>query len=102
MANTYQTLTQGENRAVTITIQNQHHVAVTPMDTSKYQVTDCDGGVVVAEASATVSSNALTCVIGTIVTGTIGDYYIIWKIVDEDGYIYYHKTNLQISSLLGT
>ncbi|MBU0777881.1 hypothetical protein KKF82_06450 [Patescibacteria group bacterium] len=102
MAETYQTFTQNEYRAVTITIQDKNYTAVTPTSASMYQVTDCDGDVVVAEAYATVSSNTLTCIIDTTVTATIGDYMIIWKIVDSDGYIYYHHTNLQIISLLGS
>jgi methionine-rich copper-binding protein CopC len=99
---TYISFIQNEVRAVTITLRDQNYTAVTPTSASTFQVTDCEGSVVLTEANATVSSNTLTGIINTTVTATAGDYYIIWKIIDSDGYIYYHKTHLEVKELLGS
>jgi hypothetical protein len=100
--NTTQTLVQGEHRAITITVLDQNNTAVIPTSASTFKVTDDDGTEILTEANATVSSNTMTGVITTAVTATIGRYYIIWKIIDTDSYIYYHKTLLQVVSLLST
>jgi len=97
--NTSQSLYQDESRAVIITILDQNHTAFVPTSASTYKVTD-DGGVeVISEINATNSSNTLTAVIGTAVTATVGNYYIIWSIVDSNGYIYKHKTFIQVIDL---
>lgn len=101
-SNTYITFYQNEVRAATITIRDQDYTAVTPTSASTFQVTNCEGTVVLTEDNATVSSNTLTGVITTTVTANVGDYYIIWKIVDDDGYIYYHRTGLEVKKLLGS
>ena len=100
--NTTQTLTQGEYRAITITVLDQDNTAVIPTSASTFKVTDANGVEVLTEANATISSNDMTGVITTAVTGTVGKFYLIWKIYDSDGYIYYHKTLLQVVSLLAT
>lgn len=99
---TNQTLVQGEHRAITITVLDQNNTAVIPTSASTFKVTDDDGVEVLVEANATVSSNNMTGIITTAVTATVGRYYIIWGIIDEDGYRYYHKTLLQVVSLLST
>ena len=96
MDNTSQSLYSGESRAVTITILDRNHTAFVPTSASTYKVTDDDGVEVIAEINATNSSNTLTCVIGTDVTATVGNYYIIWTIVDSNGYTYKHKTYLNV------
>lgn len=102
MNNTYQPLYKNEVRPVTISIRKQDHTEFEPASGSTFQVTDCDGNVVVEESTATVEGNTLTAVIDTDVTGTVGDYYIVWKIVDSNDYIYYNKTKLEVQSLLGS
>lgn len=99
MDNTFQSLYSGESRAVVITILDRNHTAFVPTSASTYKVTDDSGVEVLTETSASNSSNTLTAVIGTAVTGTVGNYYIIWTIYDEDGYIYKHKTFIQVIDL---
>jgi hypothetical protein len=98
--NTSQTLTQGEHRAITITVLDQDNTAVIPTSASTFKVTNSDGTEVLTEANATISDNTMTGIITTAVTGTVGRYYLIWKIYDSDGYLYYHKTLLQVVSLI--
>ena len=96
---THQTLYQNESRAVTLTILDQDNVAFTTIDSVTYTVENVSESVIVTSTAATVSSNTMTAVIGTTVTANIGDYFIIWKITDTDGYIYYHKTALEVLSI---
>lgn len=100
---TTQTLYQNEVRPVTIAITKKDHSAFSEITSgSLYSVTDCDGTEVLEETNATVSSNTITAVIDTDVTGTVGDYFIIWKIIDENNYVYYHKTYLTVIELLNS
>ena len=98
---TYRGFYKNEVRPVTISLRESNNTEIVPTSASTFEVTDCDGSVVLTEDSATISSNTLIAVIPASVTETVGDYYIIWKVVDSNGYIYYHKTHLEVVDILG-
>ena len=96
---TSQAFYQNESRAIQLTLLDQNNTAFTPASAT-YYTTDGDGTSVKAEMEATVSSNTVTASAGTPITGTPGEYYMVWKIVDPSGYIYYHRTRIQVLTLL--
>jgi hypothetical protein len=93
---THQTLYQNENRAISLTVLDKDKTAFTDMSTVTYTVENSSGTVVVTQLSATISTNTITAIISTVVTATVGDYFIVWKITDSNGYIYYHKTAIEV------
>jgi hypothetical protein len=101
MGKTYETLYENEVRAITISIRDQEDSVWVPASASAW-VVDSDGEIVVAETTATVSSNTVTFIIDTVVTSTHGTYELIWKISKPGSdvtYIYYHKTLLSVEAI---
>ena len=98
MSNTIQNVYQNEIRTMEMTLYDQSHATFTP-SAAFYQVVDNDGTEVLAEATATVSANVIQGIINTTVTATVGSYVIIWRIV-QSGSTYYHKTLLDVLTLL--
>jgi len=93
---TIKTLYQNERRALKLSLYNDND-SFDDITESFYSVYDNDGNIVIAEQKAYTDDNSASVVIGTTVTSTIGTYYIIWKIIDNNNYIYYHKTLLQVT-----
>ena len=98
MSNTIQQLYQGEERVVQLTLYNRDNTSFAPSG-AYFQVVDSDGDVIVTETDATISENIISCVIDTTTTATVGTYFIIWRIM-QTGSTFYHKTRLQIVTLL--
>jgi len=96
---TNQTLYQGESRAIQLTLLDQDNNAFTPASAT-YYTTDIDGTVIKASMDATLSTNTITGSAGITITDTPGNYYMIWRIIDSDGHIYYHRTYIQVLTLL--
>jgi len=96
---THQTLYQNENRAVSLTVLDKDKAAFDDMVTVTYTIEDDDATVVVTQQSATISSNTITAIVDTTVTASVGDYFITWKITDSNGYIFYHKTAIEVLSI---
>lgn len=94
---TYQTLYEGEIRAVEITINDQDGQDFEP-DSATAKVLDEDENTVVTEQAATTSGNQIYTVIGTTTTSNTGKYKIIWKII-KGSYTYYHATDLEVHDL---
>lgn len=101
-ADTYICFFQNEYRSVTITVRDQDHTAITPTDASSYKITNCEGTTLVEEDEVTISGNTLSCNVSSTITATVGDYFIIWKVVDSDGYTYYHRTHLEVKEIFGS
>ena len=91
---TYQTMYQNEVRALEITINQQDGQEFTPSG-AFVTITDAEDNIVLAEQTAQVEDNFVRTVIGTLVTQTIGEYKVLWKIVKEP-YTYYHVTDLDV------
>ena len=98
MSNTIQQLYQNETRTVQLTLYDRNNTSFAPSG-AFYQVVDSDGDEIVSENNATISENIVSCDINTTVTGTVGVYFVIWKIM-KSGSTFYHKTRLQIVTLL--
>ena len=101
MNKTYIEMYTGEIRAVQIVIRDQNNDDFDPTD-AYASVVDADDTVIVASAAALITDNKVTTLITTTTTGTIGTYYIIWKIiqtVSETNYTHYHKTRIEVMSL---
>lgn len=94
---TTQTLYQNEIRAIQLRLTDQDELPFLP-DSAYTTIYDSDGNVARDEQVIYINSNSVYDVVGTVVTGTVGDYEIIWKIV-KDNYTYYHKTKLTVLSL---
>jgi len=94
---TNQSLYLNENRVIQITLYDQDGAAFIPT-LAYYSIKDDSGTEVVAETTATISSNTVSAIIGTTVTATAGEYDIIWKIV-QGVYIYYNKTLLIVQEI---
>ena len=97
MANTYQAFYQNEVRALQIEIDDNDGTDFAP-SAAYVSVKDEDGTEVVAEQAALVSSNTVSTLIGTTVTGTIGTYKVIWRILHSQ-HTYYHVTELEIQPI---
>jgi hypothetical protein len=94
---TYQTLYEGEVRAVEITINDQNGQDFEP-DEATAKILDSNDNVVVAEQDAMISGNQIYTIVGTATTSNVGTYKIIWKIT-KGSYIYYHSTDLEVHDL---
>jgi hypothetical protein len=98
---TYQAFYKNEVREAKISIRYQDYTIATPTSASTFQVTDYnEEEVILSERLATVSSNTLSALIDTTVTSVVGNYCIKWKIVFDNDYIYYHKTQLEVADIL--
>jgi hypothetical protein len=93
---TYQTLNKGEIRAVELTIRDKDGQSFTP--SGAYAEISKDGGTIVSEQAASINGNKIYITIGLLVTSTIGEYSIYWRIL-KDSYTYYHITNLTVVEL---
>jgi hypothetical protein len=94
---TYQSLYKDEIRAVEITVNDQDGQPFIS-DAASASVYDNSGEVVVAIQAAYTVTNRVYTVIGTTVTGTVGKYKIVWKLI-KDAYTYYHSTDIVIEEL---
>jgi hypothetical protein len=93
MAETYQAFYINEVRDLQLTIHDQDGASFAP-SAAAVNIKNENGTTVVA-ASAAVSENVVTKNIDTTVTGTAGDYKVIWQI-KKDGNTYYHVTKLEV------
>ena len=96
--NTIQQLYQDEIRTIQLTLYDKNNTSFAPSG-AFYQVVDSDGDVIMEEISATISENVVSGSINTTVTGTVGTYFIVWKL-QKSGSTYYHKTMLNVVTLL--
>lgn len=98
MANrTLQEMNQNEVRPLELTIDDHTGAPFSP-SAAYVTIYDDSGNVVVAEQPAMVVGFTVYTVIGTTVSGTIGDYVVKWRILYSK-YTYYHATDLQIVEL---
>jgi len=97
MAYTYQTMTQLEIRTLELTIIDQDGNAFAP-DEVLYSIIDSEGTEVVAETLAAKNSNVIFAEVTTTVTSAVDIYKVIWKIT-KTGKIYYHVTQLEVTTL---
>ena len=97
MAYTYQTMQQYEVRTLELTVIDQDGNAFAP-DEVLYSVIDSDSAEVVAETLAAKNSNVIFAEITTTVTATIDIYKVVWKLT-KTGKIYYHVTQLEVTTL---
>ena len=101
MSKTNISINENEVRAVSLEIRDQNDDNFEPTD-AYASVVDEDNAVVVVEAEALITDNAISTLIDVAVTANIGTYYIIWKIVQSVGatnYVYYHKTKIDVMSV---
>jgi len=101
MSKTNISINENEVRAVSLEIRDQNDDNFTPTDAFA-QVVDEDDAVIVAEAEALITDNAISTLLEATVTANIGTYYIIWRImqsVDTTNYVYYHKTKVDVMSI---
>jgi len=96
---THQTLYQNENRAISLTVLDQDKAAFDDIQNATYSVKTDSGTSVIPDQSAFISDNVVYCIIGTTTTASVGDYQIVWKLIDSNGYIYYHKTSIEVLAL---
>lgn len=94
---TYQTLYRDEIRPVEITVNDQDGQPFLS-DSASASVYDSNNEIVVPIQAAYTVSNKVYTVIGTVVTSTVGEYKIVWKLL-KDTYIYYHSTDIIIEEL---
>jgi methionine-rich copper-binding protein CopC len=67
--------------------------------TSAYaSVVDSDGTTVKDEALCYTDDESAWYLIESDVTDTVGTYYIVWKILNEDAVIY-HSTRIEVTSV---
>jgi len=97
MAYTYQTMNLYEVRVLEITIIDQDGNAFAP-DIAHYSILDSDSTTVVSETIAAKNSNVIFADVNTTVTSTVDIYKIIWKIT-KNNKIYYHVTQLEVTTL---
>ena len=97
MAETYQSLYKNERRAVQIEIDDQYGNGFSP-SAAYTSVEDKNGNVIIPEQVALVAGNVIRTLIGTSVTSTVGEYRLIWKIL-QGNYIYYHLTIIEVQEL---
>jgi hypothetical protein len=98
--NTYQIIHENEIRNISISLLKQDNTKFIPSSSSTFEVFDSSNNSIINETSVEISSNIITANINTTVTGVIGEYYIIWKIIDSYGHTYYHKTILNVTSII--
>lgn len=96
MSDTYVEMNTNEVRAIRVSIRDQDDSKFLPSSVT-YTVVDSNDETV-KSGSATIDDNIMIALIDTDVTGTAGDYDVIWKIT-KDSYTYYHKTNLIVNDL---
>lgn len=88
------TMHQNEKRAFKLSLYNNN--LKHSLDASYHSVYDSDGGVVISEQGTYKHDNYSTLIIGTVVTQNIGEYSVLWKLVDTNDYVFYHKINLRV------
>jgi hypothetical protein len=94
---TYQSFYQNEVRALELTIDDQDGSDFAP-SAAFTQVVDESNTVVIAEQAALVTGSNVRTTIGTTVTGTVGTYKVIWRIL-KSGHTYYHVTVLTVQEI---
>ena len=98
---TYFTVYQNEVRVVELIIHDQNDAIFEPSAAFAQVINDADV-TVLAETTATVSSNSISMTLNTTVTATPGTYEIIWRIVKTVSSVistYYHKTQVVVEKL---
>jgi len=98
---TYLTIYQNEQRAAELEIRDQNDAEYTP-SLVYATVVNAAGTVVMAETAALIIGNKAVMLITSTISATIGEYEIIWKILQTAGettYTFYHKTQLVIEEL---
>lgn len=88
---------QNEKKVVQIALYDDDNADFEP-DSAYSTVKNSSGTVVIEEQSALSSGNLISTIIGPTVTGTVGEYYIVWRILKNDN-IYYRKTNINVYEL---
>lgn len=91
---TLQEMNVNEVRPLELTINDHTGAAFSP-SAAYVTIYDEDGTEVVAEQAAMVVNDRVYTVIGTTVSGTVGNYTVKWRIL-YSRYTYYHATDLQI------
>ncbi len=94
---TYQSMYEGEIRALELEIDDDDGANFVPSG-AFVQVLDDTGATVVAEQAALVVNNTVATLIGTTVTATPGEYKIIWRII-HSVHTYKHVTILEVQEL---
>ena len=94
---TYQALNQNEIRAVELTLRDNDGMPFDPEEVAT-EVTDMNGDVIIPEQSALFTDNVAYTMIGTVVTGTTGEYKLKLKII-KSSQTYFHVTKLTITGL---
>ena len=98
---TYLTIYQNEQRAAELEIRDQDDAAYTP-SLVYAKVVNNIGSIVMAEVPALIIGNKAVILITSTVSANIGEYEIIWRILQTAGettYTFYHKTQLSIEEL---
>ena len=91
---TYQSFYVSEDRALEITINDQDGNDFSP-SAAWAQIKTDKGVQVIAEQPAMVVGSSVRTLIGPTVTGTAGEYKVIWRMA-YSGHTYYHITILEI------
>lgn len=97
MDHTYIKFYENEYRVLQILIRDMDENDFNP-DTATCSVEDDLGNIVMEETTCMVADNTARVVIPTTITDTHGRYKVIWTI-RKDGYVYKHKTILNIEEL---
>jgi len=97
MDNTYQELYKNENRAIRIKLYDKDRATFDP-DSAYSTIYDSNNEIVRVERGCMTDSTSVWDIVSTTVTATVGEYYILWKII-KNNYIYYHRTNLRVSDV---
>lgn len=95
MHETHETFWKNEVKALQITVRDEDDNSKIEPDGAVYVVYNENGTEVVTEQVASVSSNQVSCLIGTAVTATPGNYYVIWTIT-KGQYTYVHRTAVEV------
>ena len=95
--NTYQSFYQNEDRALEISIDDQDGNDFSPSG-AWVEVKNKADEIIISEQPAMVAGGSVRTLIGPTVTGTTGEYKVIWRLA-YGGHTYYHVTILTIQPL---